>query len=204
MAVVERDRVARAVTGDKEALGELLEIFGPQIEAGLTISPTWRGSLDSADVMQVTYLEAFMQIGRFDAGRPEAFSGWLRRMAENNLRDAIRGLEARRNPPPRLRLDAYGGDASMALFDVLTAGIGTPSGAARRNDAGDRLRQALRCLPPDYSRTVELYDLEERSVEDVAAALGRSTGAVYMLRMRAHERLRELLGKPSEILESRT
>jgi RNA polymerase sigma-70 factor, ECF subfamily len=200
----ERNCITRAVAGDKDALAELLESVGPGVEQGLHISPTWRGALDAADVMQVTYLEAFVQIRSFDPRRAEAFPNWLRRMAENNLRDAIRGLEAKKNPSPRMQLDAYGGDASLALFDVLTAGVGTPSRAARGNELGERLRRALQCLPPDYARTVQLYDLDGRSVEDVAATLGRSAGAVYMLRVRAHERLRELLGSPSHILESQT
>ena len=203
MTAEQREWVASAVAGNKGALGDLLETFGPEVEAGLVISPIWRGSLDVADVMQVTYLEAFVQIRTFDPQRPDSFPGWLRRMAENNLRDAIRALEAKKHPSPRLQLDAYAGDASLALFDVLTAGVGTPSRAARGNEAGDRLRRALQCLPADYARTVQLYDLEGRSIEEVTAALGRSPGAVYMLRMRAHERLRELLGAPSQILESR-
>lgn len=206
VAVTEELRacVKRAAGGDKDALGELLEAFGPQVESTLVIGLTWRGLLDAGDVMQVTYLEAFMQIGRFDSSRPEAFAGWLRRIAENNLRDAIRALEARKNPSPRRQLNAGGGDASLALFDVLTAGVGTPSRAVRRDEADQRLRLALTFLPPDYARTVQLYDLDQRPVEEVAAALGRSSGAIYMLRMRAHERLRELLGSPSQILESKT
>ena len=125
-------------------------------------------------------------------------------MAENNLRDAIRSLEARKNPSPRRQLDIHASDTSLALFNVLSAGGGTPSRAVRRDEADQCLRDALRMLPPDYARTVQLYDLEGKSVEEVAASLGRSAGAVFMLRMRAHERLRELLGSPSQILESRT
>ena len=204
MTAEQREWVARAVVGDKDALGELLEAFGPDVEAGLRIGSTWRGLLDAADVMQVTYLEAFTQIRCFDAERAEAFPNWLRRIAENNLRDAIRSLEARKNPSPRMQLDAYGGDSCVALLDTLTGGTGTPSQVARGAEAGQRLRDALRTLPPDYARTVELYDLEGRPVEEVAAALGRSSGAVYMLRMRAHERLRDVLGSASQILESRT
>lgn len=196
--------VKRAVGGDKDSLGELLEHFGPHVESALKISPVWQGLLDAADVMQVTYLEVFVQIGRFDAARPEAFPGWLRRVAENNLRDAIRGLETRKNPSPRRQLDVHTGDAGLALLDVLTSGVATPSQAVRGQEAGDRLRQAMRRLPPDYARTVQLYDLDGLPVDDVAAALGRSAGAVYMLRSRAHDRLRELLGSPSNILESRT
>lgn len=203
MTETQRGLIAQAVAGDKAALGDLLEQFGPGVEASLHISPTWRGVLEPADVMQVTYLEAFVEIKRFDVRRAEAFPAWLRRMAENNLRDAIRGLEAKKNPSPRMQLDAYGGDASLALFDVLTAGVGTPSRVARGNEAGERLRQALMCLPPDYARTIQLYDLDGRSIDDVAAALGRSAGAIYMMRTRAHAWLRELLGSPADILESR-
>lgn len=202
MTPEQRERVASAVSGDKGALGDLLETFGPDVEAALVISPLWRGALDAADVMQVTYMEAFGQIRTFDPQRADAFPAWLRRMAENNLRDAIRALEARKSPSPRLRVEAFAGDASLALFDALTAGIGTPSRAARGNEAGERLRRALQCLPADYARTVQLYDLEGRSIDEVAAALGRSHGAIFMLRMRAHERLRELLGAASHILES--
>lgn len=200
----QRGLVVRACTGDKDALAALLEALGPGVEAALKISPKWRGSIDAADVMQVTYLEAFAHISEFDPSRTESFSAWLTRMAENNLRDAIRALEAKKNPPPHLKLDAYDDDHGLALFDVLTSGGETPSRIVRKDEAHQRLAQALRCLPPDYARTIQLYDLEGRSVEDVAAQLGRSTGAVYMLRMRAHDRLRELLGRASQILESRS
>jgi len=204
MHVNHPEQVARAVAGNKDALSGLLESFGPEVEAGLHIAATWQGQLDACDVMQVTYLDAFIQIHTFDPARAEAFPAWLRRMAENNLRDAIRGLEAKKNPPLRLKLDAYGGDSAIALFDVLTAGTGTASQVVRKNERAERVHSALRLLPADYARTIQLYDLEGRPVEEVAAALERSVGAVYMLRMRAHDRLRELLGSGSQFFESRT
>jgi len=200
----QRNWLDKAVGGDKDALGELLASIGPDVEAALYISPTWGGLLETADVMQVTYLEAFLQIRKFDPARADAFPTWLRRMAENNLRDAIRGLEAKKNPSPRMQLEAYGGNSSLALFDVLTAGTGTPSRAVRGEETAERVRQAVGLLPPDYQRTIQLYDLDGRPVQEVAEALGRSTGAVYMLRMRAHDRLRELLCGGEHLFESRT
>lgn len=204
MTSEQRELVRQAVAGDRDALGVLLEQLGPAVAAALIIGPQWRGLLEVADVMQVTYLEAFMQIGRFDPQRADAFGGWLRRMAENNLRDAVRALEARKSPPPRMQLDAHGGDASLALFDILTSGLDSPSRVVRGREAGSKLKDALACLPADYARVVELYDMEGKLVAEVAEALGRSEGAVYMLRMRAHEQLRELLGNPSDILDSQT
>src|SRR5262245_3485943 len=58
----QENQLRSAVSGDKDSLGDLLECFGPQVEAGLVISPKWRGQLDAADVMQVTYVEAFAHI----------------------------------------------------------------------------------------------------------------------------------------------
>ena len=41
----------------------------------------------------------------------------------------------KKNPPARMRLEAYGGDTTLALFDVLTAGSTTPSRIVRRDEA---------------------------------------------------------------------
>lgn len=198
-----RQWIQKAVAGDKEALGDLLLFYGPIVQSGLQISSTWQRLLEPGDVMQVTYLEAFTRIRSFDAARSEAFHAWLRQIAENNLRDAIRALDARKNPSPRLQLDdAATGDSAVALLNMLSSGSGTPSRAARADEARTVLADALRCLPRDYARAVQLLDLEARPVEEVAMTLERSIGAVYMLRLRAHGRLRELLGHASRILES--
>lgn len=204
MSPDELNWVRLAVKGDKDALGNLLEAYGPGVEAAMVISSKWGGMLDAADVMQVTYMEAFVQIHGFEPARAEAFPQWLKRIAENNLRDAIRSLEAKKNPPAHLKLNAESGDTSLALFDVLTSGVGTPSRIVRQDEARDRLRRALARLPSDYAKAVQSYDLEGKPVEEVARLLERSTGAVFMLRQRAHDRLRALLGTPSNILESNT
>ena len=57
---------------------------------------------------------------------------------------------------------------------------------------------ALGSLPGDYEKVVRMYDLEGRPIGEVAAELGRSEGAVYMLRARAHDRLREQMGPASK------
>lgn len=75
----------RASNGDADALESLLEQHGPEVERKLTIGREWRSVLDPADVMQVTYLEAFLSIAQFDHGRADSFQAWLQRIAENNL-----------------------------------------------------------------------------------------------------------------------
>jgi DNA-directed RNA polymerase specialized sigma24 family protein len=58
--------------------------------------------------------------------------------------------------------------------------------------------EALAKLPADYAKVVRLYDLECKPMEDVSRELGRSPGACYMLRARAHDALREALGTASQ------
>ena len=45
---------------------------------------------------------------------------------------------------------------------------------------------------------VRLYDLQCRDITEVCTQLGKSSGAVYMLRARAHDRLRENMGGASQ------
>ena len=62
------------------------------------------------DVMQVTYLEAFLHIDQLTARDTSAFLAWLTRIAENAIRDAVRGLtrtdrvarRATRHPPANI------------------------------------------------------------------------------------------------------
>lgn len=204
MTGAEQSLIDRAVAGDRDALGELLEQHGPAVESRLHIGLRWRGLLDAGDVMQVTYIEAFLRVGSFDPARANLFSAWLRRIAENNLRDALSELEAQKRPPPERRVEMLvGGDSYIGLFDLLSAGGGTPSVIARGNETRALIDAALDLLPDDYATAVRLYDLEGRPIDEVATALRRSNGAVHMLRQRGHDRLRELLGTPSKILDTR-
>jgi len=194
--------VKRAVGGDADALSILLAEFGPRLEAALHIGRRWRPVIDVADVMQVTYLEAFTQIGRFN---PEggSFLRWLRTIAANNLRDAIRGLSGRNRPPPERRIAMDGNTDSMVeLFESLNATTTTPSRASGKNEIHALIRAAVDRLPTDYRTVVQTYDLDGKSIADVATALDRSKGAVHMLRARAHDHLRAMLGAESLYFEA--
>jgi len=188
----------KAVAGDDDALETLLEQHGPDVERGLRIGREWRSVLEPADVMQVTYLEAFEQIARFDPDRAEPFEAWLRHIAENNLRDAIRGLRRQKRPQPENRIRTVdAGDTSCALLATLGVTVTTPSSLAEGQERQARLHALLDALPDDYGSVIRLYDLEGLSIGDVANRMQRSSGAVHMLRARAHDKLRAILGTES-------
>jgi RNA polymerase sigma-70 factor (ECF subfamily) len=191
-------RIRAAVAGDADALTELLNEHGPEVERSLSIAREWRSVLEPADVMQVTYLEAFLEVPRYDPNRSQPFRAWLQRIAENNLRDAIRGLQRQKRPQPSKRIEAAAtADSTWDLYAHLGVTTTTPSRHVTREERASHLNTALETLPEDYGQVVRLYDLKGLSIADVAQQMGRSAGAVHMLRARAHDRLRELLGAES-------
>lgn len=191
----------RASRGDEDALCSLLSHYGPQVRERIKakIGAQWRTALDEDDVMQVTYLEAFLLIAQFKHRGRGSFLAWLSQVAENNLRDALRGLQAAKRPNPKNRVQTptSGENSFVALVELLGATYSTPSRAAARGESERLIEDVLSALPPDYERVVRLYDLEGRSAQEVAEQLGRSTGAIYMLRARAHEKMRGSLGNAS-------
>ena len=196
------DTVVRAVEGDEEAMTVLLREFGPHVATHIrsSIGAQWRSLLDEHDIMQVTYLEAFLRIDRLNTRTPRGFAAWLRRIAENNLRDAIRMLDAEKRPSPTRQVRPTGTpsqDSMVGLVNMLGATSKTPSRAVAANEAKSFLDQALADLPLDYRQVVQMYDLEGRSAKDVAERMERSEGAIYMLRARAHDALQELMGARS-------
>ncbi len=198
--------IERAKRGDRDVLGMLLRAQLPQLRTFLSgrIAPAWRSLLEEDDIIQVTCLEAFLYIDQFKSRGTGSLLGWLQRIADNSLRDAIEWLSAVKRPDPRrqVRAPAIPQDSYVALFEYLGAVSTTPSREAARHEAEEKLREALEKLPEDYRRVVALYDLDGRGVEDVAAAMQRSVGAVYMMRARAHDRLRELLGTASRLIST--
>jgi len=201
----EMELVKLAIGGDAEALTTLLEAEGPIVRARIEpkIGAMWRAMVDADDVMQISYMEAFLQIERFSATGPGAFRAWLAQIAENNLRDAIKGLERAKRPNPRNRVQGPPGEGSfVALIDLLGVTYSTPSQDVARGEFRGVIDEALGRIPSDYARVIRMYDLEGHTAAEVAAAMGRSPGAMFMLRARAHERLKEELGSGSKFFST--
>jgi RNA polymerase sigma-70 factor (ECF subfamily) len=206
MTVPEQDLIRHAVDGDANALTALLERHGPQVRARITgkIATKWRSLIDEDDVMQVTYMEAFLRIRDFRPAGEGSMLAWLGRIAENNIRDAVKGLQRAKRPQPENRVQpGSGSDSYVALEAVLGVTTTTPSRVVARGEIVPHLRQALATLPEDYERVVRMYDLEGRPIQEIVEAMGRSAGALYMLRGRAHDRLREALGSATRFFSRR-
>lgn len=190
------NQIRAAVTGDDGALTSLLEEAALALRPGLDkqIGDRYRSSVDVDDILQITCIEVFMRIRSFDPARAGAFFSWMRHVAENNLRDAIRELERDKRPSPGKRTELPPGSGSyFALLEGLAITTSTPSRIAVRDELRQGVDAALRALPPDYACVLRLYELDSLTGEEIAERMGRRPGAVRMLLARARERLREIL-----------
>lgn len=184
-----------AIAGDEPALCRLLEEAAPAVRARLrhAVPPRWQALVTLDDALQESYTEAFLHIRRLRPESDASFVGWLTRLTRNNLIDAVRALEAEKRGGGRARLAPSSEDSANELFERLASRDSTPSRVLARTETALALRRAVQALPEHYGRVVTLYDLEAWPIDRVAGALGRSAGAVYMMRARAHRLLAELL-----------
>jgi len=207
MIVSQDTLTTAAIGGDRKALAGLLKRHQDELRQWVAgrIGRRYRAALDADDVLQVTFMEAFIRVAQFVPSGPGAFGAWLRTIAENNLKDAIRELNRKKRPPRDQQVTASGSDDSYGdLLAALESMGTTPSGGAASREVCTLIEEALKKLPPDYEKVIRLYDLLGREGDEVARAMDRSPGAVHMLKARAHQRLAEILGESTKFFSRKS
>ncbi len=186
--------IQNAIEGDRKSLEGLLRDRTASLRARLSVHPRWSRSFDKEDVLQVTYLEAFLRIGSLDVASQAGFDRWLWRIAENNLRDAIRALEREKRPNASRRMtQGARGESARTLLSRMSEEAETAGGQLSAKEELERMHRAIESLPSSYRDVIKELELDQQPVQQVAERLGKSEGAVHMLRARARARLRELL-----------
>jgi RNA polymerase sigma-70 factor (ECF subfamily) len=200
--LAERERIAQAAAGSRPAVERLLlDHYTPLVQHLQPLIPVSAQSLLSVeDILQETFSQAFQDIRTFTPSTDKSFGTWLKAIAENRLRDAIKAHRRKKRGGGQLRLQppAYANEESVAtLAEMLSAGRSTPSQSLARKEAVRAVQIAMAGLPDDYREAVRLRFLEGRSVEGVAEEMHRSPGAVRGLIDRAKRAMRETMGRAS-------
>ncbi|MBN2560166.1 MAG: sigma-70 family RNA polymerase sigma factor [Phycisphaerae bacterium] len=197
------EHVRRAVEGDGDALQRLI------VEYHGSLRGTIAGRMDAAlrrhvspnDILQQAYAAAFKSVRRCSFESPGAFYKWLEKIALDQLyntgRDLMRG---RRDIRRNLSRSPGGRTPASDLVKRLPSPLSTPSRHLARREASAAAISSLARLTDDQREVVQMRFLENRSVAEIAAELGKSEGAVHMLIKRALDKLAELLGSISKYL----
>ncbi len=203
MVAPDHELLDRAVAGDGEALGQLLEQSGPRVRRTLAgkIPHRWQSVLSLDDVMQEAYIDAFLDIHKFEPRGEGSFDAWLFTVANRTLLDAVRLLDAeKRGRKHRMVRLQTRQDSLDALCAQISGKITSPSHRLAGQEAKAHLTRTIEHLPDTYRTVVELYDLKGLDAAQVADVVQRSPGAVFMLRGRAHRLLSDMMGAASQFL----
>ncbi len=173
--------VSKAKSGDRAAFNGLVARYEERLRTSIRarIGPHLRGKLEPEDLFQETMLRAFQSISHFTWRDETSFLRWLQAIAENRIRDAVKG--------PR-------GDDQLQLPNELLGNGVSPSKHARRNERFDRLEQALKRLRPDHRQVITLARIEGHKTKEIARRMNRSESAVKNLLLRGLRELKSHFG----------
>jgi RNA polymerase sigma factor (sigma-70 family) len=188
----EQALVVSAKRGDRAALGELLSRFGPTLFRSV-LYPRLGDVTVAEHALGDTYARVVERIGSFEWQAPGIYP-WLRMIA---LHVAIDLLRARRREvlfqPEDLEREVEEG-ASAATGDDPAESL-----MAHRDLAAARAKLELGVakIHPRYASAIRLRIIEERSREEVAAALGVSNSTFDVVLHRAMIALRKAIAQAS-------
>jgi len=158
--------------------------------AGAQIPHAMRGQVDPSDLVQHTLLQAHEKQVQFRGGSDAELAAWLRAILRNAIVDALRRVT--REPHMLQAVE----QSSAHLEALISAADSSPSEQAARQEQLERLAQALEQLPEDQRSAVQMQQIHDCSVEEIAEALGKSKSAVGGLLKRGMRRLREMMQQP--------
>lgn len=161
------------------------------------LCPLLRGKADGSDVVQQTLLEAHRHLDQFRGTTSGEQAAWLRQILARQLANLARDQQRERRDVRReCSLEQAVEQSSARLEAWLVAEQSSPSERAERNEQLFALASALTILPEAQREAVEMRYLQNLSLNEIAARMGRTPGAVAGLLHRGLEALRQQLGEP--------
>ena len=175
--------VAVAKLGDRSAFAELWKRHSRT--AYTKVYQITKNRADTEDVMQDTWIKAFIHLNTFD-GRAK-FSTWLTRIAINSALMVLRKRRSR----PEASLESTDGE-TWQIREIVDQTKDVEEQYLNREGV-ERLRRAICRLSPQLRAVVEIQQSEDGQVKEIAELAGISTSAAKSRLSRARTVLRRAL-----------
>lgn len=175
----------KAVAGDRDALGDLLEHYRPLLTtmAGHGLSPRLKSKSGASDLVQQTCEDAFLGITKVRSRNGHQLWRWLSSLLSKNVCDLQRQLvrcqkrSVRREVASVDRMDNMDGFSRPVFEDVTT------------KETAERLHAPMNRIPLAHREVLRWRFLEEKSCEEIAVMVSRSADSVRMMVNRALKKL---------------
>jgi len=177
----ERELVSRVVSGDKEAFGELYDIYAPKIFRFIRLK------VGSQVLAEDLSSESFLRIWEYFASEEreveESFQALLYKIARNLITDYYR-----RKSSQEILIDD---DFNIFLENQLA------TGETFKDDA-EGVHRALINIKEEYQNVIIWYYIDELPVHEIAKMMDKSEGAIRVLIHRALKSLKDALSEENE------
>jgi RNA polymerase sigma-70 factor (ECF subfamily) len=183
----EERRLIEAAQSDPARFADVYENYFTLVYA--YVARRVRNRDEAEDLTAEVFRKALASLPRFK-WRGAPFAAWLFRIASNIIADRAKRVAKEVNSEPSLTV----GLLPRAASDLASGSAS--AGASQQRDLEDSERRALLFrlvdeLAEDQCRVLVMRFAEEKSIREIAEALGRSEGAVKQLQFRALENLRK-------------
>lgn len=185
----EADLINRAKGGDQLAFNELFKEHYPRLERYIRKQLGGSGErlgILPEDVAQETFMDVFTKLENFSGDVP--FSAYLTRVGKNKTVDVIRKAQSQKRGKDisfkglQNQLDDSLDDAIVDFdpeVEAATADLDSPENVALRRETEKILVPLIERLPELEQRVFVLHKIEQFTLEDVAAMLGRPLSTVW-------------------------
>jgi RNA polymerase sigma-70 factor (ECF subfamily) len=195
----ESDPLARAKSGDPEALGQLFLQFRDRLRkmVRLRLDRRLAGRVDPSDVLQEAFLDLSRRFPEYVANPAVPFYLWLRALTGQRLIDLHRQHLGAQMRDASQEVSLYRGGLPQAsseyLAEQLLGRMTSPTQAAIRAEMQIRLQEALNSMEPLDREVLILRHFEELNNNETAEVLGIDKSAASKRYIRAIRRLKTIL-----------
>ncbi len=183
----EAELITAVLKGDATSFEPLVKKYSPRVFA--TARRYARRESEIEDICQEVWLKAFDKLKSFRGEAP--FEHWLMRLAVRTCYDFLRSHQ-------RNRISSFS-EISEPEEDWLERFVAEPSHAAENADAAKLLiDRVLEKLSPEARMVIQLLEIEDRSVKEIAEITGWSVPLVKVRAFRARGEMRKILSRMTQ------
>jgi RNA polymerase sigma-70 factor (ECF subfamily) len=169
--------VDRAIDGDGDAFGRLYDMHVDRVYRHIYYRVS--NTADAEDLTQQVFIKAWQAIGRYKK-TASPFLAWLIKISHNLVIDFYRSRKS----------EAY------IDFDIVATKPETdPAHLAEAQFSQQEIRRAINKLHGDQQQVILMRFIEDFSYAEIAAALGKSEGAIRVILHRGLAKLKTILEK---------
>ena len=180
----EAELIAAVLAGDAASFEPLVAKYSPRVFA--TARRYARRESEIEDITQEVWLKAFDKLKSFRGEAP--FEHWLMRMTVRTCYDFLRGHQRNR--------ESSFSDMSEDESDWLEKFAADPGSAAEDAAAAKTLiGRVMEKLSPEARLVIQLLEIEDRSVKEIAELTGWSVPLVKVRAFRARGEMRKILAR---------